>query len=99
MLGDAAEIQEKREREEFYNNPLARTIIRLVDTNNGEYTGRAKEIIDAAPYFRQRIYKNATQVGREITKLAPLLKKYYSIEHYVPSNGNASASHTFRKVV
>lgn len=99
MLGDAAEIQEKREREEFYNNPLVRTIIRLVDTNNGEYTGKVNEIIAAAPYFRQRIYKNATQVGREITKISPLLKKYYSIEHYAPNKGTASVPHTFRKLV
>ena len=99
MLGDAAEIQEKREREEFYNNPLVRTIIRLVDTHSGEYTGKVSEIIAAAPYFRQRIYKNAQQVGREITKLSPLLMKYYNIEHYSPKNGTASVSHTFRKLV
>lgn len=99
MLGDAAEIQEKRERDELYNNPLVKTIIRLVDTHNGEYTGKVNEIIAAAPYFHQRIYKNAQQVGREIMKIVPLLKKYYNIEHYSPKNGTASVPHTFRKLV
>lgn len=99
MLGDAAEIQEKRERDEFYNNPLVRTIIRLVDTNNGDYTGSVSEIIAAAPYFRQRIYKNSTHTGREINKIAPKLKKYYNIEHLPIKNGNSSAKHRFVKVV
>lgn len=98
MLGDASEIQAKREKEEFYNNPLVKTIVKLVEINNGEYTGKVNEIISSSQYFGSKIYKNATQIGREISKISPLLKKYYSIEHYNPNKGTASVPHTFRRV-
>ena len=99
MLGDAAEIQAKREKEEFYSNPLVKTIVKLVDMNRGEYTGKVQEIISSSTYFGTKIYKNATQTGRDISKIAPLLEKYYNIEHYSPKNGNASFAHTFRRLV
>ena len=99
MLGDAAEIQEKREKEEFYSNPLVKTIVKLVNTNGGTYTGKVQEIISASEYFRTKIYKNAQCTGRDISKIAPLLEKYYSITHYAPNKGTASVPHTFRKMV
>ena len=99
MIGDAAEIQEQREKEEFYNNPLVKTIVKLVDQGKGEYTGKVSEIISASTYFRTRIYKNAKQTGRELRKIIPLLKKYYGIEHYAPNKGTASPPHTFRRLV
>lgn len=99
MLGDAAEIQAKREKEEFYNNPLVKTIIKLVDTNNGEYTGKVSEIISASTYFGTRIYKDSRGVGKDIKKIIPMLKKYYNIEHFVATNGNASVPHTFKRVL
>ncbi len=99
MLGDATEIQERREKEAFYNNPLVKTIVKLVDTNGGEYTGKVNEIISSSTYFGTRIYKNAQCTGRDIAKIAPLLEKYYSITHYAPNKGTASVPHTFRKVL
>jgi hypothetical protein len=88
-----------REKEEFYNNPLVKTIVKLVNTNNGEYTGKVSEIISSSTYFGTRIYKNAQCTGRDISKIAPLLEKYYSITHYAPNKGTASVPHTFRKLV
>lgn len=99
MVGNAAEIKEKREKEEFYNSPLVKTIVKLVDQGKGEYTGKVSEIISASTYFRTKIYKNATQTGKDIRTVAPLLKKYCNIDHYVPSNGSGSSTHTFRKLV
>lgn len=99
MLGDAAEIQAKREREEFYNNPLVKTIIKLVDTNNGEYSGTTTEIIKASEYYRARIYKSSTKIGIEIGKLENKLKQYVSIGYSPIKNGNAGKIHKFYRLV
>lgn len=99
MLGNAAEIQEKRKKEEFYNNPLVKTIEKLVDTNGGEYSGTATDIIKASEYFRTRIYKSAKQVGKEIGRIENTLNQYVSIGYTTISNGNAGKIHKFYRVV
>lgn len=99
MIGDAAEIQATREKEEFYNNPLVKTIIKLVDTNNGEYSGTATDIIKASEYFRARIYKSSTKIGIEIGKIENKLKQYVSIGYSQIKNGNAGKIHKFYRLV
>lgn len=99
MLGNAAEIQAKREKEEFYNNPLVKTIIKLVDTNNGEYSGTATDIIKASEYYRARIYKSSTKIGIEIGKIENKLKQYVSIGYSQIKNGNAGKIHKLYRLV
>ena len=98
MLGDAEEIQKKKEREELYNDPIAKTIIRLVDTHGGEYTGKVTDLIRNAPYFNTRIYTNETHTGRKLRKIIPGLKQYFNIDCTYPSKGNASVPYTFKKI-
>lgn len=98
MLGDAEEIQKKKEREELYNDPIVKTVIRLVDTHGGEYTGKVTDLIKNAPYFSTRIYTNPIHTGRKLRKILPGLKRYFNIDCTYPSKGSASVPYTFRKI-
>lgn len=99
MLGDAKEIAERRAREEYNKVPVIKVIKKLVDTNGGSYSGTITQIIKDSEYLKGcRIYQSPQKCGRDLRKYSNRLNQYDGIEHTVPSNGNASSIHRFRKV-
>jgi len=99
MIGDAEEVQERKAREEYNRIPVIKAIKRLVETNNGTYTGTISEIIKASEYLGDcRIYQNAQKCGRDLAKYSKQLERYDAIIHTPGSNGNASGKHEFKKV-
>ena len=98
MIGDAEEIQERKNREEYNNAPIVRAVKRLVATNGGSYTGTISEIISASKYLKNcRIYQSPQKTGRDLAKYSKKLREYDGIIHAQASNGNASGKHTFSK--
>lgn len=99
MLGNAEEIAEEKQKNEYNSSPLVKTIKRLVDTGGGTYTGTISDIIKASEMMQGcRIYDNPQKCGLVLKKCIPLLERYDAIEHFKSNHGNASTAHEFRKV-
>lgn len=99
MIGDAEEVAERKDREEYNRIPIIKAIKRLVDTNGGLYTGTISEIIKDSEYLKDcRIYQSPQKCGRDLAKYSKKLEQYDAILHTSPSNGNASSKHEFKRV-
>ena len=78
--GTTEEVQENREQEEYEQNAIANTIKHLVETFDGSWRGTSTDIVRASKYCGHEIYEPVQKVGKEVTRLAPLLLKNDGIE-------------------
>ena len=72
-IGTAQEVEDRRLMEEYNKSPVVSTIKKLVAQNNGHWEGSAEDIKAASQYFGFKIYDDARQVGRLISKYDALL--------------------------
>lgn len=99
MVGDAEEIRKKKEKNEYRNNPIVKTIIKLVDQNHGKWRGRTSDIIKSSEYFKGcRIYDSATKVGVQLKNLIPKLQEYDAVTYHSVPHGSASIEHCFERI-
>ncbi len=76
-VGNLQEIEAKKEREEFYSNPVVKVILHLLDnSNNDEWTGFAKDIVEAGKNLNLEM-PDSTKVGYIIRNLTPQFDKYF----------------------
>lgn len=95
-LGDAKALEETRRRREYDNDPVVRTIRRLVFSGGGSWRGRVSEIISSSQYFSgSRIYDSSQKVGKKIKELEKDLENYDAIHHSTILKGTASCVHVF----
>ncbi len=99
MVGDAEQIRKKKEKAEYRNNPIVKTIIKLVDQNHGKWQGKASEIIKSSEYFKGcRIYDSATKVGIQLKNLIPKLQEYDAVTYHPIPNGSGATEHCFERI-
>lgn len=99
MIGNAEEVQEKRNREEYENTPVIKAVKRLVDKGGGTYSGTITEIISASKYMQGcAIYQSPQKCGRDLKKYSKKLADYDAIIHTDGGHGTAAGKHKFEKV-
>lgn len=98
-FGDAAELKETLELEEYRKNPVALTIKRLVETAPGNiWTGNGKQILDATHFYHAdyRFWETPRQfAAKQLTPLFEKLEKYDGIKHTEINNGSGGKKHRF----
>lgn len=80
-LGTAEQVQAQKELDEYKQSPTIATIIKLVNQNDGEWSGTVSDIIASSKYFNSHIHGNPQQIGRIIQENTELLAVIDSI-HY-----------------
>lgn len=94
--GFAEEIEEKKENEEYDQNPTVNTIKKLLEQCPNGWEGTTKELMDAGLHF-ENIYLASTteKLSREIKKLTPVLWNVDRIVHESVRNGSGGKKHRF----
>lgn len=72
-MGTAEDVEKQRELDDYNNSPITKTIKKLLEQNNGEWSGSASEIVNASKYFGCRIYDDHKKVGKFIKNNEHLL--------------------------
>lgn len=97
MQGNADWMAEQRERQEYLNNPIAKTIKKLLDDSpDGQWSGSMSDLMSAGRYIaRANLALNSRKLTSEVKKLEPLLLDYDGITHSRANNGNGGGKHFF----
>ena len=74
LVGTVEEVAESKLNEEYKVSPIAGAIKKLVETNDGEWSGSASDLIKASKYLKGcEIYDKPQRVGAEISKFEDYL--------------------------
>jgi len=73
-IGTQEEVAEQKRLDEYNSSNIITTIKKLVQINNGEYSGSATDIVKASRHLGNEIYDNEKQVGKIINEYRDLLK-------------------------
>lgn len=88
MQGKHRDMEQLRKELAYKTNPVIGTIKKLVEQNNGKWSGTVSDIIKASKYFEGcYISDESRQVGRTINEYAQLLHDIDCIDIYRSSNG------------
>lgn len=98
MMGIAEDVEKEKAELEFRRSLIARTIISLVDANNGSWSGTATELLSqGAGVVGRQIANNATSLGKKLSSLSEQLYKYECISYFTVSGKNGNNKHCFRR--
>ena len=99
VLGDAETVAAQKAQREYADNPLVKTILKLVQQRN-PWEGRGKDIIEACRiWFHHCPAESSQQVAKAIAEYAPLLFEHDGISHRIKSNGSGGGKiHIFEKI-
>ena len=99
VLGDAETVAAQKAQREYSDNPLVKTILKLVQQRN-PWEGRGKDIMEACRiWFHHCPAESSQQVAKFIEEYAPLLVEHDGISHRVKSNGSGGGKiHIFEKI-
>lgn len=97
MQGDADLLAEQRARQEYQNNPIVKTIKKLLDDSpDGQWSGSMSDLMSAGRYIaRANLAPTTQKLTREVKKLDPLLLDYDGIIHSRASHGTGGGKHFF----
>lgn len=99
MQGDADWLAEQWARLEYQDNPIVKTIKKLLDQSpDGQWDGSMSELLNAGRYIaRANLAPNSRKLTIEVTKLEPLLLDYDGITHSRTKNGSGGSKHCFSR--
>ena len=97
MQGDADWLEEQRARQEYQNNPIVKTIKKLLDDSpDGQWSGNMSDLMSAGRYIaRTNLAPTNRKLTSEVNKLEPLLLDYDGITHSRANNGDGGGKHHF----
>ena len=96
VLGDASWLAEQRARAEYSIDPIVATIKKLLDQNNGRWSGRMQELLDAGKILAGTyLAENTRALSSKVIALEKPLFDYDHILHTRAKNGNAGGKHHF----
>ena len=99
LLGDAAQLDAQRERQEYDQDRIVLTIRMLLDqAEQHTWTGSASELMKLVQETDPTYQCTTQKMGRELRRLEPLLLQYDGIAHSRAGNGTGGAPHTFSRV-
>ena len=83
-------------RTQYENDPVVRTIRRLLDGNSGKWEGTAGELLKAGEQMGfGRIAPTAQKLGFELRTIIPQLKQYDGVEHDMSRTSTGNRIHKF----
>lgn len=95
VLGDASLIAEQQARTNYNENPLVRTVRKLLE-KSPEWRGTAKELMLAGQYIAKTYIASSVQkLGKEIQAIERPLFDYDRIVHTRAKNGSGGGVHRF----
>lgn len=88
-LGTQKDMEQLRKELEYKTSPIVMTIKKLLQQNNGQWSGSASDIIKASQFFKDcTIYDNDKQVGKKIHEYNKMMGDVDGIEfHEKPRTG------------
>ena len=97
-LGDAEARAREQARKEYENSALVQTIRKLVERNHGQWSGTAKEILEAGKILTRRfIAESPKDVGVRVKKLENEMREFDGIVYERVKHGSGGARHYFCK--
>ena len=97
-LGDAEARAREQARKEYENSALVQTIRKLVERNHGQWSGTAKEILEAGKLLTRRfIAESPKDVGVRVKKLENEMREFDGIVYERVKHGSGGARHHFCK--
>lgn len=97
VLGDAETVAAQAAQREYADNPIVKTILKLVQQRN-PWEGRGKDIMEACRiWFHHCPAESSQQVAKFIDEYSPLLFEHDQISHRVKTSGNSGKVHVFEK--
>lgn len=95
--GTVAEVIERRQIEEYDQNPIVITLREILQQGDGEWTGSSKQLNELiGRYSGESLNMSSQGLAKAILELEPLLKERDCIQHTEKSNGSGGKRHTFR---
>ena len=94
MQGDADWLSEQRARLEYQDNPIVKTIKKLLDQSpDGQWSGNMSDLMNAGRYIaRANLAPTNRKLTSEVHKLEPLLLDYDGITHSRTKKGSSGGS-------
>lgn len=93
----AAQQENEIEYAKYFVGNVRKTIMKLLEENNGTWQGRCNEILDKSREYGTPIPLTAKNMGKELLKLNDFLYQD-NVVHTEISKGTASKIHKFEKV-
>lgn len=93
----AAQQENEIRYAEYYSGNIRKTIVKLLDENNGTWQGRCNEIMDKSREYGTLIDLTSQKLGKELTQINEFLYQDH-ILHTEISKGKASKIHKFSKL-
>lgn len=99
-LGDAEARAREQARKEYENSALVQTIRKLVERNHGQWSGTAKEILEAGKLLTRRfIAENPRALTKQLNDLEGQLMEVDGIEFRRAKNGSGGGIYILYKDV
>lgn len=97
-LGDAEARAREQARKEYENSALVQTIRKLVERNHGQWSGTAKEILEAGKLLTRRfIAETPQELSCQLREIRSQLMEMDNISYQKGKHGTAGAKHIFCK--
>ena len=94
VLGDANWLAEQRARAKYSIDPIVATIKKLLDQNNGSWSGRMQDLLDAGKIFAGTyLAETPTALSKKLKALEKPLFDYDHILHTRVPNGTGGRKH------
>ena len=97
-LGNQQDINAKKEYEEFNNNPVVKTIKHLLNVNNDEWSGYAKDIVKAGNDLNF-VMPSPARVGYTIKSFSSIFEKYFIEYKQIDRGKTNSNKYHFRYII
>lgn len=96
-MGNLDAFEERRSRFEYAENPIVRTIKKLLDqSSNYTWTGTSQQLLDAGHFIaKTTLADTARALSSKFNELDRLLLEYDGIGHERKPNGNGGRKHRF----
>lgn len=96
ILGDSDWLAEERARLAYQNDPIVKTIKKLLEQRPEGWTGTSRELLDAGKeLLKAYIAASPNEITKKLAQLDKALFEYDGITHTSPGNGNATKRHKF----
>ena len=100
MISTVEENEKQKEKDSYYSNTLVKVIKKLIDENNGSWTGSIKSMNSKHEEMWDKEYEKSPQkFRRKLDNLSSVLWEYDKIKYIPPNNPiNGERLHTFKKM-
>lgn len=98
MIGSSVEVMEQRQRQEYEQNPLVKTIRKAFERSPQGFAANCKDLIDFAKMYSIEIAWNEHKVSNELKKIEENLMYYDTITIERQSNGTGGSKRIFKHI-